>query len=76
MAIQMRRGNQVDFDPSKMVPGEWAISQDEQHVYMCFTTGVVTEIGSAAAILPYFRASVANDNAFSGADWVCELHKR
>ena len=53
MAIQMRRGNQVDFDPSKMVPGEWAISQDEQHVYMCFTTGVVTEIGSAAAILPY-----------------------
>ena len=53
MAIQMRRGNQVDFDPSKMVPGEWAISQDEQHVYMCFTTGVVTEIGSVAVIMPY-----------------------
>ena len=53
MAIQMRRGNQADFDPSKLVPGEWAVSQDEQHVYMCFTTGVVTELGSAAAILPY-----------------------
>lgn len=53
MAIQMRRGNQVDFDPSKMVPGEWAISQDNQKVYMCFTTGVVIEIGSASAILPY-----------------------
>ena len=53
MAIQMRRGNAVDFNPSKMVPGEWAISQDNEKVYMCFAPGRVVEIGSASAIMPY-----------------------
>ena len=53
MAIQMRRGNSVDFNPAKMVPGEWAISQDNQKVYMCFAPGLVVEIGSASVILPY-----------------------
>ena len=59
MAIQMRRGNQVDFNPAKMVPGEWAISQDTEKVYMCFTAGRVMEIGSASALLPYVRQSEA-----------------
>ena len=29
MAIQMRRGNYGKFDPTKMLPGEWAIVQGE-----------------------------------------------
>ena len=40
MAIQMRRGQSVDFDPTKMLTGEWAVSIDnesqKQMVYMCF----------------------------------------
>lgn len=53
MAIQMRRGNAVDFDPSKMVPGEWAVSQDNKKLYICFSPGNVVEIGSVDAVLPY-----------------------
>ena len=50
MAIQMRRGQSVDFDPSKMLPGEWAVSIDnepqKQMVYMCFAPGVVKRMAT------------------------------
>lgn len=50
MAIQMRRGQSVDFDPSKMLPGEWAVSTDnesqKQMVYMCFAPGVVKRMAT------------------------------
>lgn len=41
MAIQTRRGNEVDFDASKMLPGEWAVSLDTKYVRMCFSPGLV-----------------------------------
>jgi len=59
MAIQMRRGSAVDFNPSKMVPGEWAISQDNEKIYLCFTPGRVIEVGSVASILPYISEAEA-----------------
>lgn len=40
MAIQVRRGNEVDFDANKMLPGEWAVSLDTKYVRMCFAPGV------------------------------------
>lgn len=40
MAIQVRRGNEVDFDATKMLPGEWAVSLDTKYVRMCFAPGV------------------------------------
>lgn len=50
MAIQMRRGLRADFDPSKMLPGEWAVSIDSdtssQIVWMCFRAGVVKRMGT------------------------------
>ena len=50
MAIQMRRGNKADFDPSKMLPGEWAVAIDNetqnQIVWMCFRAGVVKRMGT------------------------------
>lgn len=50
MAIQMRRGQSVDFDPSKMLPGEWAVSIDnesqKQMVYICFAPGVVKRMAT------------------------------
>lgn len=49
----MRRGNQVDFDPSKMLPGEFAVAQDQEHLYLCYRPGRVLEIGSASTLLPY-----------------------
>lgn len=49
MAIQMRRGQSADFVPEKLVPGEWAVSQDNSKIYMCVRPGVVVEIGSSAS---------------------------
>lgn len=50
MAIQMRRGAYAEFDPSKMLPGEWAVSTDnesqKQMVYMCFAPGVVKRMAA------------------------------
>jgi hypothetical protein len=50
MAILMRRGNLVDFDPTKILPGEWAVTIDndsqKQMVYMCFKPGKVKRIGT------------------------------
>lgn len=50
MAIQMRRGQKADFDPTKMLPGEWAVSIDSdtnnQIVWMCFQAGVVKRMGT------------------------------
>lgn len=50
MAIQMRRGKYADFDPTKMLPGEWAVSLDEesgkQIVWMCFAPGVTKRMGT------------------------------
>lgn len=39
MAIQSRRGYEEDFDPEKMLPGEWAVSLDTKYVRMCFAPG-------------------------------------
>lgn len=50
MAIQMRRGLKKDFDPTKMLPGEWAVAIDadtnNQIVWMCFAPGVVKRMGT------------------------------
>lgn len=57
MAIQMRRGQAADFNPSKLVPGEWAVSQDNQKIYMCFNSGRVVEVGTAISGFGYIRYS-------------------
>ena len=46
MAIRMRRGLEEDFDPEKMVPGEWAVSTDTRYVRMCFATGIVLRMAT------------------------------
>lgn len=50
MAIQIRRGLKKDFDPAKMLPGEWAVSIDNdtqnQIVWMCFAPGVTKRMGT------------------------------
>ena len=50
MALQMRRGLYNDFDPTKMLPGEWAVAIDsdtsKQVVWMCFAPGVTKRMGT------------------------------
>ena len=46
MAIQVRRGNEADFDASKMLPGEWAVSLDTKYVRMCFSPGLVLRMAT------------------------------
>ena len=53
MAIQSRRGAFGDFDPNKMLPGEWASvlkddpkAQDGKSVYMCFAAGDVKRMAT------------------------------
>ena len=45
MAIQVRKGLKSDFDPTKMLPGEWAVAVDtdtnNQIIWMCFSAGTV-----------------------------------
>ena len=50
MAIQMRRGLKTDFDATKMLPGEWAVSLDDdtykQIVWMCFSAGITKRMAT------------------------------
>ena len=53
MAIQSRRGNYSDFDPEKMVPGEWATvlsgdpnAGDGKSIYHCFSAGNVKRMAT------------------------------
>lgn len=59
MAIQMRRGLRADFDPYKMLPGEWAVSIDastsNQIVWMCFEPGVCKRMGTYEDFEPMLK---------------------
>ena len=46
MAIRERRGQQIDFNPDKMLPGEWAVSLDQKYIYMCFSPGDVRRMST------------------------------
>lgn len=57
MAIQMRRDQWSRFDPTKMLPGEWAVvlgghpdTSDGMAVYLCFAAGTVKQIGTVDEI--------------------------
>ena len=50
MAIQVRRGNYADFDPSKMVAGEFAVCLDNGYVYITLSPNNVVRLGTAETI--------------------------
>lgn len=47
--MQQKRGNEADFDPDKMLPGEWAVSVDTKYVRMCFAPGVCVRMATYEA---------------------------
>lgn len=53
MAIQMRRGVFTNFDPTRLLPGEWAVvlsgddtATDGRTVYICFAAGTVKRMAT------------------------------
>ena len=46
MAIRMRRGNYADFDPTRMMSGEFAVCLDNGYVYMTLSPGNVIRLGT------------------------------
>lgn len=63
MAIQVRRGNYADFDPDKMLPGEWAcvlesdpVVEDGRSVFICFSAGNVKRMATYEDMVAQFGA--------------------
>ena len=50
MAIRMRRGNYADFDPSRMVAGEFAVCLDNGYVFITLAPNNVVQLGTAETI--------------------------
>ena len=53
MAIQMRRGAYTNFNPAKLMPGEWAVvvsgdsnAEDGKAAYICFAAGDVKRVAT------------------------------
>lgn len=50
MAIRMRRGNYRDFDPTRMLAGEFAVCLDNGYIYMTLSPGNVVRLGTFETI--------------------------
>lgn len=46
MAIQVRRGLKADFDPNKLLPGEFAAPLDTKELYLAYGAGDVKRMGT------------------------------
>jgi len=77
MAIQMRRGQYADFDPSKMTPGEWAVAIDndttKQIIWMCFAPGVVKRIGTYEDYIRMIDEYIAENYSEYIPDVICPV---
>lgn len=38
--ILVRKGNEADYDPDKLMPGEWALSTDKKIIRICVAAGI------------------------------------
>lgn len=71
MAIQMRRGNYSDFDPTQLLPGEWAvaISDGNKRVFMCFARpGDVIEIPTVESIIDVHEIEELKDETVAAKE--------
>lgn len=67
MAIQNRRGAYADFDPQKLVPGEWAVVQSGdpnstrgKSVYMAFDVGDVERMATYEDMLENIESATSD----------------
>lgn len=57
MAIQNRRGNFIDFDPYKMLPGEFAYALDTEELYYCISPGNVKRCATKEEVVEILETS-------------------
>ena len=69
MAIQMRRGAYVNFNPAKLMPGEWAVlvsgdsnAKDGKAAYICFAAGDVKRIATYEDMVDIVHDAVDQNN--------------
>lgn len=69
MAIQMRRGAYVNFNPAKLMPGEWAVvvsgdsgTKDGKAAYICFAAGDVKRIATYEDMVDNVHDAVDQNN--------------
>ncbi len=63
MAIQNRRGNFVDFDPHKMLTGEFAYTLDTEELYYCVSPGNVKRCATKEEVIEILETS---QDAYNG----------
>ena len=69
MAIQMRRGAYVNFNPAKLMPGDWAVvvsgdsnAKDGKAAYICFAAGDVKRIATYEDMVDNVHDAVDQNN--------------
>lgn len=70
MAIQIRRGNIQDFDSSKLLPGEWAVSLDNKKVFIAFAPGDTKQMATYEDMITDIQDATQEiiDNLTAGVD--------
>lgn len=84
MAIQHRRGDYTDFDPTKMKPGEYAVAlqndplaTDGEGVYMAFGAGRVKRMATLDELHSYDQSARASaDDALAAKNSAQEILNR
>lgn len=69
MSIQMRRGAYVNFNPAKLMPGEWAVvvsgdsgAKDGKAAYICFAAGDVKRVATYEDMVDNVHDAVDQNN--------------
>lgn len=69
MAIQMRRGAYTNFNPAKLMPGEWAVvvsgdsgAKDGKAAYICFAAGDVKRVATYEDMVDNVHDAVNQNN--------------
>lgn len=69
MAIQMRRGAYTNFNPAKLMPGEWAVvvsgdsgAKDGKAAYICFAAGDVKRVATYEDMVDNVHHAVDQNN--------------
>lgn len=57
MAIRLRRGNQVDFDKNKLLPGELGLVLDTGTLYFCYSAGNTKQLTTAEDVQNLLNAT-------------------
>jgi hypothetical protein len=86
MAIQHRRGAFSGFDPSRLLPGEWAIvlsgdeaTSDGKAAYICFAAGTVKRVATwedAAAMVANAASGIVASILADAGEGITALENR